>query len=292
MLVSLSVGLFAGYSSANIILNPGFEEGLESDATDWIQNGLGGEFSSSNRSDSMPASGNFSAYMQVDFSASTPSANIFTFEQVLPVGSIDNTQNYNLSFAAKVDSENFEGFNMFYQILWLDQDASDGGGVQGESLVQLIDEGINTSYQPFGRNDIDVPDGADSVQLRFQLSPGVVEGIVNGLYIDDVVLEPTTSQQAEDLNGDGFVDGLDLGILLGNFEMNGVPLSGGELNGTDPVDGLDLGILLGAWNPPALATATVPEPTSVALLACGGLALLNTCRRRRYSRHSAAISNR
>ncbi len=73
-----------------------------------------------------------------------------------------------------------------------------------------------------------------------------------------------------DLNQDGFVDGLDLGILLGNFEMNASP-SGGELNGTDPVDGLDLGILLGAWNPPALSAATVPEPASLGLV---GLAML------------------
>ncbi len=72
-----------------------------------------------------------------------------------------------------------------------------------------------------------------------------------------------------DLNGDGFVDGLDLGILLGNFDQTTDP-AGGELNGTAPVDGLDLGILLGAWNPPALsATRAVPEPGALALLALG-----------------------
>ncbi len=67
-----------------------------------------------------------------------------------------------------------------------------------------------------------------------------------------------------DLNLDGIVDGLDLGILLGNFGNNSAP-SGGELDGTDPVDGLDLGILLGAWSPPALRAATIPEPTNAAL---------------------------
>jgi len=73
--------------------------------------------------------------------------------------------------------------------------------------------------------------------------------------------------EPEDLNQDGFVDGLDLGILLGNWNQNGIPALGGEFNGSDPVDGLDLGILLGAWNPSSLsAVSTVPEPTSGVLL--------------------------
>jgi len=67
-----------------------------------------------------------------------------------------------------------------------------------------------------------------------------------------------------DLNQDGFVDGLDLGILLGNFG-SAATSPGGELNGADPVDGLDLGILLGAWNPPAASAAAVPEPAGLAL---------------------------
>ena len=69
-----------------------------------------------------------------------------------------------------------------------------------------------------------------------------------------------------DLNSDGFVDGLDLGILLGNWNTTTTP-DMGELNGTPPVDGLDLGILLGHWNAAPLgAVASVPEPTSLSLL--------------------------
>ncbi len=84
--------------------------------------------------------------------------------------------------------------------------------------------------------------------------------------IDNIRLLTEESSNPADLNNDGFVDGLDLGILLGNFEQNASP-AGGELNGTDPVDGLDLGILLGAWNPPALsAVASVPEPSTLLLL--------------------------
>ncbi len=97
---------------------------------------------------------------------------------------------------------------------------------------------------------------------------------VNGSGISQLVGAPAFSPawsslgaggSAEDLNNDGFVDGLDLGILLGNFNQNTSP-SGGELNGTNPVDGLDLGILLGAWNPPpTLSAIAVPEPSSASL---------------------------
>jgi hypothetical protein len=47
-----------------------------------------------------------------------------------------------------------------------------------------------------------------------------------------------------DLNGDGIVDGADLGILLGAWGTSGP----GDLNGDGVVDGADLGILLGAWS--------------------------------------------
>jgi hypothetical protein len=80
-----------------------------------------------------------------------------------------------------------------------------------------------------------------------------------------------------DLNTDGFVDGLDLGVLLGNWDTD-TTAENGELNGTTPVDGLDLGILLGAWNPPASTVGAVPEPTTLALLS---IASVLGCLRRR-----------
>ena len=68
-----------------------------------------------------------------------------------------------------------------------------------------------------------------------------------------------------DFNGDGFVDGLDLGVVLGNWGLTSTP-NLGELNGAPPVDGLDLGILLGSWNtPPLSATSSIPEPSGLLL---------------------------
>lgn len=51
--------------------------------------------------------------------------------------------------------------------------------------------------------------------------------------------EPVTP----DLNGDGVVNGADLGILLANWGQTGQ----GDLNGDQFVDGGDLGELLAAW---------------------------------------------
>lgn len=47
-----------------------------------------------------------------------------------------------------------------------------------------------------------------------------------------------------DINGDGKVDGIDLGRLLGAW---GSSAGGGDLNGDGTVDGADLAILLGEW---------------------------------------------
>lgn len=49
-----------------------------------------------------------------------------------------------------------------------------------------------------------------------------------------------------DLNGDGVVNGSDLGLLLGNWGCVGSDCTG-DLNGDGVVDGADLGMLLGGW---------------------------------------------
>ncbi len=92
---------------------------------------------------------------------------------------------------------------------------------------------------------------------------------------DQIVKILASAGDPADLNNDGFVDGLDLGILLGNFDQSAAP-SGGELNGTPPVDGLDLGILLGAWNPPQpIAGSQVPEPSTLAFVMIASLGILS-----------------
>jgi hypothetical protein len=73
---------------------------------------------------------------------------------------------------------------------------------------------------------------------------------------------------------DGTVDVSDLGVLAGHWGGPG-RWQTGDFSGDGWVDVSDLGILAGGWS---TSSKSVPEPTSLILLAAGGLALL---RRRR-----------
>jgi hypothetical protein len=87
-----------------------------------------------------------------------------------------------------------------------------------------------------------------------------LRGLAPGSYVLSVTRDDSTSfisgtgtvswiidapeLRTGDLNGDGTVDGIDLGILLGNWAASGGPA---DLDGNGTVDGADLGILLGNW---------------------------------------------
>jgi hypothetical protein len=178
---------FAGDASANILLNPGFEIGSGADAADWSEIAAGPAGSTA-RDGGMPNSGSFAAHMSFDHITNPPAGGAYFIEQNQGANVIDNTDNFDLTFDAKADSTDFTGTNMFYQILWLDQDGSHGGGVKGETLTSLVDAGISTSYQTFSLLNIDVPDGSDSFLLRFQVAAGAVGGVANGLWVDNASL--------------------------------------------------------------------------------------------------------
>jgi len=88
----------------------------------------------------------------------------------------------------------------------------------------------------------------DSVQFRFVASDynpqALVEAAVDLFQINAV--DCTPPGPLGDLNGDGVVDGADLGVLLNAWgACDGCPA---DLNGDGVVDGADLGILLNAWS--------------------------------------------
>lgn len=176
----------AGAAGQEVLLNGGFEAGTGGDADNWGE--LAGPAGVTERNSGMPNTGSWAAYMSVDHVNNAPAAAAYFIEQNLGANTIDASAPYNLTFSAKVDSTDQTGINAFVQIQWLDQDGSDGGGVKGEMLTSLFDLGITTDYQQFSFLGLDVPDGADSFLLRFQLAAGPVDQIQNGLWVDDASL--------------------------------------------------------------------------------------------------------
>ncbi|MFO0875157.1 MAG: hypothetical protein U0575_14455 [Phycisphaerales bacterium] len=64
--------------------------------------------------------------------------------------------------------------------------------------------------------------------------------------VDYIYLYPTVCDCCDgDVDGDGEIDGADLGQLLANWNGSGI----GDLNGDGVVNGADLGLVLSAWGP-------------------------------------------
>ena len=190
----LAAAALTATASANIVENAGFENGSGADAFDWAEI-VGGPSGGVERSLAMPNSGDYSAYLFFDHINNPAAGGAYFIEQNQPVGSINGGEDFNLSFYAKSMSTDFIGMDAFVQILWLDQDGSNGGGVQGETLTSLIGLGLNDSYQQFSL-DLTSAVGADSFLLRFQVSAGAVDNIANGMYVDDVALTPAPGAMA------------------------------------------------------------------------------------------------
>lgn len=70
------------------------------------------------------------------------------------------------------------------------------------------------------------------------------QGSVAVVCLDDLACSNCAADPTADLDGDGDVDGADLGLLLGAWGTGGP----GDLDGSGVVDGADLGLLLGQWS--------------------------------------------
>jgi hypothetical protein len=80
--------------------------------------------------------------------------------------------------------------------------------------------------------------------VRFRATDGSTDSTVEA-GIDDFRVDAFICDNSipEDLNGDGAVNGADLGLLLSNWGGAGT----GDFNNDGTVDGADLGALLSAW---------------------------------------------
>jgi hypothetical protein len=120
-------------------------------------------------------------------------------------------------------------------------------------------------------------------------APGSIGG-THYLSYDDGELWLESNIWAGDINLDGQVDYVDLGLLAGNWNLTSGGTWGiGDLNGDGQVNYIDLGIMAGNWNAgvvsptmsfsQALAVSAVPEPATLAILGAGAIGLLRRRRR-------------
>ena len=114
---------------------------------------------------------------------------------------------------------------------------------------------------------------------------GTLLNPTNSWFSDFYVVPP--SSLPGDANGDGTVDVNDLTIVLSNFGQTGMTWSQGEFTGSGTVDVNDLTIVLTNFGQTAAASgmASVPEPSTVALLAAAVLALLACAESPEITRH-------
>ena len=182
-----------------------------------------------------------------------------------------------------IAEQNYVQADTFLQMEFLDDQES----VIGDPIrIDIFDEGfMNVASGGFGGN----PDGWQQFSIDGTSPTGTAsvrvtvgaEGMMNNpsggaqsAAFDDLVLTLETAALAGDFNGDGFVDGGDLSLLLGNWG-SAVPPVPDDWDGTQPtgslIDADELSALLGTWGqgtPPAAfaGSAQVPEPTTVSLM--------------------------
>jgi hypothetical protein len=86
--------------------------------------------------------------------------------------------------------------------------------------------------------------GTYHASLTLFTSDEDIPGETDGELVLDLTVTVTSDASPADINGDGNVDGADLGQLLGAWSTPGP----GDINGDGIVDGADLAILLGEWS--------------------------------------------
>ncbi len=167
----------------------------------------------------------------------------------------------------------------------------------GGILLAQDDNSLTVAPGAFVPSTVSYTSGASvtpgqALEIRLLTTADLVETDENGftyeVHFDDVSL---TSEVPHvpipgDANDNGFVDDIDLAIVLGNWEQDPQIISTWGLGnfteeslGDTDVEDADLAVLLGNWTGgPPPAGAAVPEPATLALLTLGALTL---ARRRR-----------
>ena len=171
---------------------------------------------------------------------------------------------------------------------WVGYDNPDAITTFDLSLIELVAPGCSKPGDFDGDGDVDADDidilcdnmGGDPLEYDLDGDNDVDED--DFVYLIENLVELTdgsgrTGTKRGDFNLDGLINATDLAIMKPNFGFSPRKYAQGNANCDDLVNATDLAILaanFGYIAPPA----PVPEPVSLTLLACGGLAAL---RRRR-----------
>jgi hypothetical protein len=154
-----------------------------------------------------------------------------------------------------------------------------------------VDPGTGTLFlvtlnETFGNTnttfDLNLPPELWNVVRLFE-GGATVMPLVNGQFVDifsdyEVHVYALTAAPPPipgDVNLDGQVDGLDLTYVGAYWQVSGTDWITGDLNGDGETNGLDLNIVGENWQVGVPAPGeTVPEPTTLALLALGATAMM------------------
>ena len=201
--VALVVGgivLVAPASAANLLLNPGFELGTDTDADNWTQVTTGNLANTNprvERTDESPWSGDFAMRLSYSNIASPGGGSTAVVRQDTAPGSIIPGESYDFSFYARREGAFGGGTVANFQVVFLD---SVGGTLPSPGSTSMS---VSGDYSFFGVTDLVAPAEGHSARVFIRLTGGAVGNASAIMFVDDVNLTAVPEPAALSLLGLG-----------------------------------------------------------------------------------------